>query len=364
MPPRGEDAMLLATPPAIVFETDSAQSEETNHCNNDNNNTLSLLDDFQQYPVTFEDKSELLFDRDRLALFSSMVNKRIWEVTNQLQAIRNIGHQQDEKQNEAFHRVFKNIEFEFQQAFILHNNKCVDKSQLFAFPLLFQSLQYIDAIEAMMNVTNHSLSSSSLLSLTSTTSSSSFSSKSPQLLFPISVGDAVLQSVKAENNDDIKAKVKVEPIVELSAQDLENGRSLNSEQYSLSVEECSYNPILGASFEGQTGEVLIKVKVSPTAVEKEQKEEQKSKKGTAVWGIHKDVKKIPIKIARSVQLNAANPKSMDNVNMLYKSTMYGSRDVTLTMLIKTYPTLSANHNDDNKETVSCPQLHIDVVLVP
>ena len=77
----------------------------------------------------------------------------------------------------------------------------------------------------------------------------------------------------------------------------------------------------------------------------------------AAWSESQFQKKLVIREARAVQVNAYPPKPKANVD-LYTSHLYGDAGITVTMIVKT------SVMENNMTAVEIPKLHIELFLAP
>eukprot|EP00543_Licmophora_paradoxa_P004430 CAMPEP_0202443878 /NCGR_PEP_ID=MMETSP1360-20130828/3042_1 /ASSEMBLY_ACC=CAM_ASM_000848 /TAXON_ID=515479 /ORGANISM="Licmophora paradoxa, Strain CCMP2313" /LENGTH=345 /DNA_ID=CAMNT_0049059697 /DNA_START=48 /DNA_END=1085 /DNA_ORIENTATION=+ len=167
--------------------------------------------------------------------------------------------------------------------------------------------------------------------------------RTPSLAFDVVVGKEICKSFP-------QVIVRARVIAEVLAKDMNvNGAQLpHYRACTVSVEGARYERMITA-VNGNTGEVFLKLRISPVG---RPPSGNKIKKGKKVWGFDERVTAVSFREARAVQLNAFPPHPKANVD-IFTSVMHGSYDTTVTMRCNTNKSLQAD---------AIPEIAIDLVL--
>jgi hypothetical protein len=134
------------------------------------------------------------------------------------------------------------------------------------------------------------------------------------------------QTASTQLAGNLPLEVEVEPIFEIHAADVVAGKLENWSFCACSVviQSCKHKATPFSSGAGMIGECIIRVHVTPLHNDKKQ---PVSTPARAAWSESQFQKKLVIREARAVQVNAYPPKPKANVD-LYTSHLYGDAQTT------------------------------------
>ena len=169
-----------------------------------------------------------------------------------------------------------------------------------------------------------------------------------RLVFDVGVGLPAVTELEKGPKCPLPLIAHVEPIVELTGDDLLSG-SISSSQvrpHTVEIESLSFCDQHFPTSSERTGEARIQVRVSPGRQVQGKKEWKGGKHGEVC------MKPLSIHQARVYQLNAYPPKPASTVDVFTSQEAFGTNALTIRLVMKTFKT---EHGD-------APRLQVELVL--